>query len=351
MKYPTNFSRLLPVALTALTLAAACNPKKDETPAPTVTVTNSVYVVNEGYANGAVSLFDKATKRVQLDRFADANSGRKLGAILQSMTVVGENAYLVGNGANAIQVVKLADFTALGTITGLSQPRYLVAASVDKAYLTEWVGAFPNYSGRVSVIDLKTNAVTKQITVGSAPDEMLLVDGKLYVTATYGSALTVINTSTDAVESTIPMPDGPKNILRDGSGNIWVLCSKYNAGSTPTTDYLVRFAPGSTTAAQQTRIAFPNSYANGNLRTNADGSKIYVSLGSGTYALDKAAAALPATPLIRRSFYGLGIDPQDNTIYGGTGFTGSDKVIRYTLAGAPIDSFNVVTSPNGFVFR
>ncbi|GAB3861512.1 hypothetical protein GCM10028822_41100 [Hymenobacter terrigena] len=351
MKYPTTSPRLLAVALAAFALTTACDPKKNETPAPAVTVTNSVYVVNEGNSNGAVSLFDKATKRVQLDRFADANSGRQLGAILQSMTVVGDNAYLIGNGTDAIQVVKLADFKALSTITGLSQPRYLVAASADKAYLTEWLGRYPNYTGRVSVIDLKTNAVTKQIAVGNAPDEMLLADGKLYVTATYGNALTVINTSTDAVESTIAMPDGPKNILRDGSGNIWVLCSKYNSGTAPATDYLVRFAPGSTAAAQQTRIAFPNSYTNGNLRTNADGSKIYVSLGSGTYVLDKAATALPATPLIRRNFYGLGIDPQDNTIYGGTGFTGSDKVIRYTVAGVPIDSFSVVTGPNGFVFR
>jgi YVTN family beta-propeller protein len=348
MKYFAVPPRLAAVALASLTLlATACNPDKEETPAPTVTTTNSVYVVNEGSANGAVSLYDKATKRVQQDRFSDANSGRKLGAILQSMTIIGDNAYLVGNGTDAIQVVRLADFTALTTITGLSQPRYLVDAGNDKAYLTEWLGGYPNYTGRVSVINMKTNTVTKQITVGNAPDELLLADGKLYVTASYGNALTVINTTTDVVESTIAMPDGPKNILRDGNGNIWVLCSKYLA----TNDYLVRFAPGSTAVAQQTRIAFPNSYANGNLRANADGSKIYVSLGSGTYVLNNNATALPATPLIRRNFYGLGIDPQDNTIYAGTGFTGSDKVIRYTTAGAPIDSFSVVTSPNGFLFR
>ncbi|MDB5235374.1 MAG: hypothetical protein JWR44_2367 [Hymenobacter sp.] len=351
MKYSAPFPRLLAVALAGLGLTSACNPDKPEVIMPSVTTTNSVYVVNEGFTNGAVSLFDKATRRVQTDRFADANGGRKLGAILQSMTIVADKAYLVGNGTNAIQVVNLADFTAMTTITGLSQPRYLVAASDNKGYLTEWVGAFPNYTGRVSVINLKTNAVTKQITVGSAPDEMLLVGDKLYVTASYGNALTVINTGTDAVESTVPMPDGPKNILRDGSGNIWVLCSKYNAGTTPTSDYLVRFAPASSAVAQQTRIAFPNSYANGNLRANADGSKIYVSLGSGTYQLSSTATALPAAPLIRRNFYGLGIDPEDNTIYAGTGFTGSDKVIRYSVSGAPLDSFNVVTSPNGFLFR
>ena len=335
-------------ALAALALATACNPKKDDVPAPAVTVTNTVYVVDEGASNAAVSLFDKASKAVQLDRYAAANGGSQLGAILQSMTIIGDKAYLVGNGSDEVRVVGLADFKLQNTITGVSQPRYLVAVGTDKAYLTEWLGGFPNYTGRVSVIDLKTNKVTKQITVGNAPDEMLLVDNKLYVTASYGAALTVINTTTDAVESTVPMPDGPKNILRDGSGNIWVLCSKYLAAK----DYLVRFAPASSAAAQQTRIEFPNSYANGNLRANADGSRIYVSLGQGTYQLAPNATALPATPLIRRNFYGLGIDPQDNTIYAGTGgFTGSDKVIRYSATGAPLDSFAVADGPNSFLFR
>lgn len=347
MKYAIPSFRLTATALVALALTTACDPDTEVPPVPAVTVTNSVYVINEGSTNGAVSLYDKATKTVQADRFAAANSGRKLGAYLQSMTVVNDNGYLVVNGADEIQVVKMADFTAVTTIRGLSQPRYLVAASADKAYLTEWLGGFPNYTGRVSVIDLKTNTVTKQIAVGSAPDEMLLLNGRLYVTASYGNALTVINTTTDAVETTVAMPDGPKNILRDGKGDIWVLCSKYLA----TTDYLVRFAPSATAVGQQVRIAFPSSYVNGNLRTNAAGSKIYASLGSGTYVLEPTATALPATPLIRRNFYGLGIDPQDNTIYAGTGFTGRDKVIRYTMTGAPIDSFNAVVGPNGFLFR
>ena len=352
MKYALPSFRLTAAVLATLALTTACDPAIEIPPIPSVAATSSVYVINEGSANGAVSLYDKATKTVQADRFAAANGGRKLGAILQSMTIVSDRAYLVGNGSDEVQVVKLADFAAITTIRGLSQPRYLVpAVNADKAYLTEWLGGFPNYTGRVSVIDLKTNTVTKQIPVGNAPDEMLEVNGRLYVTASYGNALTVINTTTDAVETTVEMPAGPKNILRDNKGNVWVLCSKYNAGSTPTTDYLVRFAPTAPAVAQQVRIAFPNSYTNGNLRTNADGSKIYVSLGTGTYVLEPTATALPASPLIRRNFYGLGIDPQDNTIYAGTGFTGSDKVIRYTMTGAPIDSFNAVVGPNGFLFR
>jgi YVTN family beta-propeller protein len=344
----TLFSLFRPVAVLAgaalLFTATSCDPD-DDTPAPSITTTTGVYVVNEGTSNGAVSLFDKTTKTVTRDLYASAN-GRQLGPYLQNMTIVGDFAYLVVNGADSVQVVRLSDFKRVAGIGGLSQPRYLVASG-NKGYLTQWQGQFGNYTpGKVSVLNLATNAVIKDITVGVNPEQLLLADNKLYVTNSEGTTVTVINTTTDAVESTITVPVGPKNILRDGNGNIWLLCSKY----AEVEDYLVRFAPA--TPTQQTRILLRNDYTNGNLRTNKAGDKIYVSLATGTYELTPTATALPATPLIRRNFYGLGIDPQDNTIYGGTAtFTGNAKMIRYTMTGAPIDSFEVGVGPNSFLFR
>jgi YVTN family beta-propeller protein len=341
------FSLFRPAAVLAgaalLFTATGCDPD-DDTPTPSITTTG-VYVVNEGTTSGSISLFDKATKTVTRDLYASAN-GRQLGPYLQNMTIMGDYAYLVVNGADSVQVVRLSDFKRVAGIGGLSQPRYLVASG-NKGYLTQWQGQFGGYTaGKVAVINLVTNAIIKEITVGVNPEQLLLADNKLYVTSSEGTAVTVINTATDAVESTIAVPDGPKNILRDGSGNIWVLCSKYGAAQ----DYLVRFAPA--TPTQQTRIAFPNDYSNGNLRTNKAGDKIYVSLGTGTYELAPTATVLPATPLIRRNFYGLGIDPQDNTIYGGTAtFTGNARLIRYTVTGTPIDSFEVGVGPNSFLFR
>lgn len=366
-KFSTGYGQFAGLLLAGASLLGACEPKKEDpkppvtppvvvppvtpppvTPPPVaVNVIDSVYVVNEGTSNGAVSLFNKLTGNVQRDVYAPANGGQRLGPFVQSLTVAGRRAYLVVNGSDAVQVVSYPGFVRQTTIAGRSQPRYLLAASATKAYLTEWQGGSPNYqAGRVAVINLTTNVVTSTIPVGINPEEMLLADGRLYVTSAEGSALTVINTATDAVESTIAVPPGSKNIARDANGNIWLLCSKY----LETTDFLVKFAPA--TPTQQTRIAFPNDYRNGNLRLNAAGTRIYVSLGTGTYALDPAATALPAAPLVRRNFYGLGIDPQDGTIYGGTvNFSGDARTIRYTPAGAVIDSFNVAIGPNSFRFQ
>ncbi|UOQ98321.1 hypothetical protein MUN81_02260 [Hymenobacter sp. 5317J-9] len=341
-----SFPSLSAAGLLAL-LTTACNPDKEVIMPEVPTVTNAVYVVNEGTSNGAISLYNKSTKTVVRDVYAPANGNKRLGPYVQNMTIVGDNAYLVVNGADSVQVVRLADFKRTTGIGGFSQPRYLLAAGTDKAYVTEWQGSFPAYSaGRVAVLNLTTNTIGKRLTVGVNPEQMLLVDGKLYVANSDGNTLSVINTTTDAVESSIAVPDGPKNLVRDANGNIWVLCSKYGAAQ----DFLVRFSPAQPT--QQTRIALANDYTNGNLRTNATGSTIYVSLGTGTYALDPQATALTPKPLIRRNFYGLGIDPQDNTIYAGTAtFSGDAKVIRYTVAGAPIDSFGVAVGPNAFLFR
>lgn len=350
--FSSGFGRFACLLLVGTSLVVACEPKKDDpkppvTPPTAINAIDSVYVVNEGAANGAISLFDKISRAVRRDVYGPANGGQLLGPYVQNLTVVGKKAYLVVNGTDAVQVVSFPGFVRTATIGNLSQPRYLVAASASKGYLSEWRGGYLNYlPGRVSVIDLTTNTVTATITVGVNPEQLLLAEGRLYVTSTEGNALTVINTTTNAVESTIALPDGPKNILRDGNGNIWVLCSKYLAA----TDYLVRFAPA--TPTQQTRIAFPGDYRNGNLRTNAAGTKIYVSLGTGTYALEPAATALSAAPLVRRTFYGLGIDPQDGTLYGGTAsFSADARVIRYTPAGAAIDSFSVGLGPNSFYFQ
>jgi DNA-binding beta-propeller fold protein YncE len=63
---------------------------------------------------------------------------------------------------------------------------------------------------------------------------------------------------------------------------------------------------------------------------------------------------LKSTPLINRSFYGLGIDPKEGIIYGADagGFTSNGKVVRFNPStGLAIDSITVGIGPNSFIFR
>ena len=348
--------RLLLGSAAALTLLA-CDPDKDPIPGPPPIVTNSVFVINEGNfgrSNAEISLFDKASKSVtNKSLFASANKGKNLGDIAQSMVVRDSLGYIVANNSNRVMVVSLKTFVAKDTIRGLKLPRYFATTSSGKGYVTETVSyTVPN--GQVSVVDLKTNKVTKSIAVGSQPEQLAVVGSRLYVTNNGGNTVTVINTTTDAVEGTITVGDGPNSVVADRSGRVWVLNSGkivYNPNPTRLSKGSIsQIVPGQLTAT--TREMPSDKSSPGNLTISGGLDQLYYTYLGGVYTLGINDATLPTTPLIKRgSFYGLGVDPQDGTIYGGlASFTASDKVIRFKSTGAAIDSFTVLAGPNGFVF-
>ncbi|QIL75997.1 DUF5074 domain-containing protein [Hymenobacter sp. HDW8] len=359
LRLSSFFTRTLLTGVGALTLIG-CDPESDGPltgpPAPAGNGSN-VYVVNEGQfntPNGAISLFSKTSKTVVDNNLFTKVNGRILGDVVQSMTVVGDQGYIVVNATGKVEVVTMADFKQVATIDRLQQPRYLVAVSSSKAYLTEWIER--GKPGRVAVIDLRTNTVTKSIPVGRQPEQLLLANGRLYVANSDENTVSVINPTSDVIETTIQVQDGPTSIVQDKSGNLWVACAgitRYGPAPTfavvsSTNGSLIRFAPGSPT--NQTVLPFPSGGPS-NLVINAAKDQLYYSYRSAVYQLNATATTLPATPLVRRNFYGLGIDPQDNTIYGSIApFTTTGKVIRYQPTGMAIDSFGVNIGPNSFVF-
>ncbi|MDA7843932.1 beta-propeller fold lactonase family protein, partial [Pontimonas sp.] len=105
------------------------------------------------------------------------------------------------------------DVTA--TITVGSGPRG-VAVSPDgtKAYVANWA------IGTVSVINTTTNAVDATITVGSNPSGVASSpDGtKVYVTNYNDGTVSVINTTTNAVDATITVGSEPYGVAVSPDG-------------------------------------------------------------------------------------------------------------------------------------
>ncbi|WP_303310225.1 YncE family protein [Hymenobacter sp. BT730] len=344
------------LALTSLAALTACDPEND-TPDPTRLA--DVFILNEGSynkANAGISTFN-STNRQMLDvnRFQTANN-RPLGDVAQSMTVVGSRGYIVVNNSNKLEVVSMPDLKQVATITGLLLPRYFVAATADKGYVTEWVDY--GVAGRVAVIDLKTNTILQTIPTGTMPEAMLLVGSKLYVANNGENTLTIINTLTDAVESTVTVGDSPTSLVQDRAGRVWVLNSGlvvYNPDYTidyehTTAGSLVDFAPQNP-MVQNRRLFASNQARPQKLMIDFSGITLYYSNGTAVFRMNTTDAALPATPIIRRRFYGLGLDPRDNTVYGTPeNFSGPTKFIRYQSTGTPIDSFAVGIGANSFVF-
>jgi YVTN family beta-propeller protein len=343
---------------TAALFFTACDPEK--APAtPKGAYEKGVFIVNEGNfqkGNSAISFYNQDTKTVEPDIFNKANA-RPLGDVAQSITEYNDRAYIVVNNSNKVEVVDVNTFQSQGTIEGLALPRYFAVAN-NKGYVTEWVGFSGN--GRVAVIDLNTNIVTKTIAVGKLPEHLLVVNNKIYVVNSSDNTLSVINTSTDALEATILVADSPNSLVLDADNKIWVLAGgkkAYNADysvneSNSTVGSLVRLNP-STNTVELTLPFASRKESPGQLQINGAKNKLFYRYAGKTYQLDYKATALPPTAFINRSFYGLGVDPATNIIYGADAgfFSANGKVIRFNPNGTALDSFQVAVGPTNFLFR
>jgi YVTN family beta-propeller protein len=312
---------------------------------------NGVLVINEGNfmaGDGSVSFFDPNTKTTTEDIFGLVNDGLALGDVVQSMTVVGDEAYIVVNNDNKVEVVNVNTFEALHTINDVKLPRYFATAS-GKGYLTEWVSF--SASGRVSVVDLTTHTVTKTITTDFGAENVIAVGNKIFVSNNFTNTISVISTTTDAVVKTIEVGSSPGEFVLDAQNKLWVVCGgdyQENNGT------LVQIDPSTEAVVKTIEL---NRNVPAKLVTDKTKNALYYYSGKSVYKLATSATVAAAEPLFTRAsatgFYGLDIDQNTNIIYVGDakGFTSDGEVYRYNLDGSFVDSFSAGRGPNGFVFN
>lgn len=319
--------------------------KDDDNPSDR-TFGSGIYVTNEGQfnkANGDVSFIDK-NKAVEPNVFLAVN-GRPAGDVIQSMLFHNEKAYIVANNSKTIEVANAKTFKSENIITGLEMPRYMAAAG-SKGYVSEYVTFSGN--GRISVVDLKTNAVTKTIEVGPSPEKLLIFNNKLYVVNSGSNTVSVINLTTETAEAPITVGDAPNSLVLDANNKLWVLCGAI-FGSTDGS--LVRINPA-TNAIEKTYTFPAGAIAPQYLTINATRNTLLYTYDNKVFKMGISENSLPGSAVVSRSFMSIGINPENSEIMGGTGsYTSAGKVIRYNFTGAVIDSFTVGIAPNGFYFK
>ncbi|ALJ01403.1 YncE family protein [Rufibacter tibetensis] len=342
---------LLYILLGSSTMFASSCESTDDNTEPKGAYEHGVFILNEGQfgtPTAEVSFLSPESKDLTPDLFSKVNN-RPLGDAAQSLTFIGDKAYIAVNASEKIEVVDAYSFASVGVINGLKIPRYIAALNSSKAYVTEYVGyTFSGYlgTGRVSVLDLATNTVTKTINVGLLPEGLLIYNNKLYVANSGSNTISVINTATDQVESTILVGEAPKHLVLDANNKIWVLRGGY---STP--GALIKIDPANNNALTTYNFPVGTSGA-GQLTINGAKNTLYYSYNNKVYAMATSASTVPTTAIINRSPYGLGIDPETNLLYLGVGgYTSNGWAVRYQTTGTPVDSFQVRILPNGFSFR
>jgi len=353
-----KFFILLAVTLMTVSLFTACNPDPEPDPEPTPQFQKKgVFIINEGLfgASGSLSFYNNEDDTLISDVFATQNNGALIGNVFQSMTFIGDKGFLVANAAKKIEVVKHDDFTSVGTVTGVEQPRFVVERNNSQAYVSQW-GASGS-DGQIKIINTDNLTVVDSIVIGGGPEQLLVSDDKLYVANSGGwgsdSVVAVYNTSDNSLVKTIPAGGCPTRIIKSDDGVIWVAS---------TGCYVGNGAIAKIENDQATNVyEFSHGIING-FDESPDGSMLFLirneygaADGQGVYRFNKATSTFDGTPIIGGGFYGIGVDKTNKKLYVGkeNGADGTVYVYDLDASNNPtlVDSMTVGHFPNGFIFQ
>lgn len=330
-------------------LLMACDDKPlptDEIVLPPA-VKGSVMVVNEGNfnsGNASLTYLDLANDKLYDNMFESAN-GRKLGDVFQSINMFNGKAYLVVNNSQKIEVVEPATLKSITTITGFTSPRYILQVAGLTAYVSEF------YTNRISIVNLGSNSITGAIPINGLPEEMVLLNKKVYVTNIKTRYVYVINSETNTLVDSIQVVNSSNSIQVDANQNIWVLSNGDAAnGIRPS---LQRINTQSDTVDRAFTLEFAETDCT-RLRINSKRNTLYF-LSKHIYSMGINATQVSGTPWVRsfgHNFYGLDVNPHNDEIYvsDAKDYVQRSTIYRHRSDGSLIGEFKAGIIAGGFYF-
>lgn len=308
-----------------------------------------VFVLNEGNftkGNGSLSYYSYGTGKIYNDIFYQANN-RILGDVPYSMTISGDNGYIIVNNSGNIEVVNKNSIKSVTTITGLVSPRNILIVSNSKAYVSSL------YSNSIAIIDIQTNTVSGSINLKHTSEAMILSGNNVYVsTWSSGKDIMVINKTTDKVIDSIRVAPEPESMVLDKNNKLWILCSGGYTGVA----LAELIAVNTSTNMIEKHFVFPSksSYPSG-LQLNGTRDSLYY-IDNGIWKMSTQSSALPAIPFRsagRRSIYKLGVDPRNQRLFFTNAMDYQQKgfILQLNSGGRLIDSCLTDIIPGSFCFK
>ena len=194
------------------------------------------YQLNEGNmgTNGAsLDYFDYTTGYYTRDIFSERNPDivKELGDVGNDIQVYGQKVYAIINVSNLVVVFDVRTARKLKEIE-IPNCRYL-AFHDGKAYVSSYAGPVqidPNAEkGLVAEIDTVTLKLTRKVTVGYQPEEMIVHEGKLYVANSggyrapnYDRTVSVVDLETFVEKEKIDVAINLYRMAIDKRGDIYV---------------------------------------------------------------------------------------------------------------------------------
>lgn len=341
-----KISKLLS-ALFAATLLFTTSCRTDDPidePQPKGAYENGIFLSNEGNFGSPTATVSFISNDLSIENkiYSSNNGGAVLGDVLQNIGVNGDNAYLILNNSNKIEIVNRYTFKKVATVSDqVSQPRYIAFAG-NNFYVTNSSGS----SKFVNVYNSTTNAFVKKIDLTSSGERIVEASGKIFVqNASFGSGnkITIINPTSNTVEKEVTVPNGNIKKTISTGGNV------YTIASTSTDSYIYKLSP---TGAISSTITL-TGIANGN-NLEIDGTKFFFSSGAKVYSMDLSSTVIPTTPVLTltdnswSALYGFSVIDGKIYISNANGFTADSTVEIYSTAGTLLKTVTAGRGTNGF---
>jgi len=344
------------LSLMIMGLSWSCTNDDDGVQEPLGDYENGILVSNEGpFSNGSgtVTFISEDLSMVENGIYKKTND-EDLGNVVQSIGFSDEEAFIVANVSNKINVVNRYTFEKIASIDeGLNNPRYFIAVN-GKGYVTNWGDTADDSDDFVAIINLQTYSVEGTISVVLGPEAILAKDNTVYVAhqGAWGqnNKVTVINTATNDVVKLITVGDVPNSMQLDGSGNLWVLASgKPSYTNDETAGVLSKI--NTSTNVVDANFQFETTQHPGGL--NLDGSDLYYNLGDKVYKQSPSASSLNLDVVLEGvSFYTMAVN--DGRLYGTDAgdYASNGTLTVYDLnTKLAIETLNVGIIPGGIYFN
>lgn len=232
------------LALLAVALSSCRNedivfiPEEVPTTQPEYTDVDGFYLLCEGNINSnkaSLDWFDARTGKYNRNIFPKANpyEVKEMGDVGNDLGIYGSKLYVVVNISNKVLVLDKRTAKKLGQID-IPNCRF-VKFYKGYAYITSYAGPVqmdPDYKqkGYVAKIDTATMKEVDRCIVGFQPDQLDIVNGKIYVANSggylmpnYENTLSVIDVATFKEERRIPIAINLGLCKADRHGVLWVV--------------------------------------------------------------------------------------------------------------------------------
>ena len=193
-----------------------------------------LYILNEGVmgmGNSSIDFYDFADGTYVTDAFPAANPDVPfgLGDTGNDLAVYGGKLWAVMNGSDLIEVM---DASTMEHIRAIDVPVCRdIAFSGRYAYVTSWAGNVSDdgdRTGMVYRIDINSLSIAGTVEVGYQPEDIAVLDGKIYVansggmTDGYDNRLSIIDEESFSLERTVEIAANICDIAPDAYGRLWI---------------------------------------------------------------------------------------------------------------------------------